>query len=92
MTPGTFAALRGMSQMEYRMAVRQVAHVDFLEGVRAALVDKDRQPAWLKGAAAAAAAAEGVVQLDHQLALSGPAGEQLLPGNRFSVQHLSTPL
>ena len=87
MTPCTFVALRVMLQMEYRMAVRQVAHVDFLEGVRAALVDKDRQPAWLKRAAAA----EGVVQLDHQLALSGPAGEQLLPGNRFSVQHLSTP-
>lgn len=87
MTPGTFAALRGMLQMEYRMAVRQVAHVDFLEGVRAALVDKDRQPAWLKAAAAA-----GVVQLDHQLPLSGPAEEQALPGNRFSVQHLSTPL
>ena len=72
------------------MAVRQVAHQDFLEGVRAALVDKDRQPAWLKSAAAASA--EGVVQQDHQLALSGPAEEQPLPGNRFSVRHLSNPL
>jgi hypothetical protein len=74
-------------QMEYRMAARQVAHQDFLEGVRAALVYKHRQPAWLKAAAAA-----GVVQQDHQLNLSGPAEEQPMPGNRFSVQHLSTPL
>jgi hypothetical protein len=76
--------------MEYRMAVRQVAHEDFIEGVRAALVDKDRHPAWLKPAAAA-------VQHEHQLKLSqeqtiGSDGTQQLPGNRFSVQHMFTPL
>lgn len=81
--------------MEYRMAVRQVAHEDFLEGVRAALVDKDRQPAWLKAAAAAGAAA-AAVQQEHHLALpekqpDAAAGRQL-PGNRFSVQHLFAPL
>jgi enoyl-CoA hydratase len=31
---------------EYRMAVRRVAAADFLEGVRALLVDKDRAPRW----------------------------------------------
>lgn len=75
------------------MAVRQVAHEDFLEGVRAALVDKDRQPAWLKTAAAAGAA----VQQEHHWALSekqpeAAVAEQQLPGNRFSVQHLFAPL
>jgi hypothetical protein len=71
--------------MEYNMAVRQVAHEDFLEGVRAALVVKDRCPAWLAGTshphlpAAAAAMAEGQ---DHAR----------LPGNRFSVQQLFQPL
>lgn len=74
------------------MAVRQVAHEDFLEGVRAALVDKDRHPAWLKAAAAAG-------QQGHQLRLSGPTEvdaeleqQQQLPGNRFSVQHLFSSL
>lgn len=80
-------------QMEYHMAVRQVAHEDFLEGVRAALVDKDRHPAWLKPAAAAA----GAVQQEQQLALSerqpeAAVAERQLPGNRFSVQHLFAPL
>jgi hypothetical protein len=75
--------------MEYRMAVRQVAHVDFIEGVRAALVDKDRRPAWL--------AERGVGQQGHQLRLMGDlgpeeAGQEKLPGNKFSVQHLFSPL
>ena len=88
-----YGACHVLLQMEYRMAVRQVAHEDFLEGVRAALVDKDRHPAWLKAAAAAG-------QQGHQLRLSGPTEadaepeqqQQSLPGNRFSVQHLFTPL
>ncbi|KAF6257812.1 ClpP/crotonase-like domain-containing protein [Scenedesmus sp. NREL 46B-D3] len=77
------STLTGVMHMEYQMAVRQVAHEDFLEGVRAALVDKDRRPAWLAGAehhhqgtpAAAAEIAEKPLQSS-------------LPGNRFSVQQL----
>jgi hypothetical protein len=73
--------------MEYNMAVRQVAHADFLEGVRAALVDKDRRPAWLAGtdhhhlSTPAAAATTAEKQKHFQL-----------PGNRFSVQQLFQPL
>ena len=33
-------------RMEYRLAVFCLEHGDFYEGVRAALVDKDRQPKW----------------------------------------------
>lgn len=33
-------------QLEYRLAVRAVRQYNFLEGVRAALVDKDKQPLW----------------------------------------------
>jgi hypothetical protein len=78
-----------MLQMEYRMAVRQVVHEDFLEGVRAALVDKDRRPAWLADTdhhhlAAPAAAAAAVVADAPQ--------RGSLPGNRFSVQQLFQPL
>lgn len=78
------------------MAVRQVAHEDFIEGVRAALVDKDRHPAWLKSAAAAAASGSVLVQQEHQLRLFEGEAEadrqqQQLPGNRFSVQHLYAP-
>lgn len=111
-----------VTQMEYRMAVRQVAHEDFIEGVRAALVDKDRRPAWLTAtthpstsATASAVAVDGPVQQQQQQqcttagsnsqsTLSTPSppsaaqplyGEgpgEALPGNRFSVQHLFSPL
>ncbi|GBF88692.1 hypothetical protein Rsub_01591 [Raphidocelis subcapitata] len=43
---GGLSTLRGVMAAEYRMAVRRVAAPDFLEGVRALLVDKDRSPAW----------------------------------------------
>lgn len=77
------------------MAVRQVAHEDFIEGVRAALVDKDRQPGWLSSGAADSSSGVGG-QRDHHLRLSvggeeEPPKKQLL-GNRFSVQHLYTEL
>jgi hypothetical protein len=81
------AVHRILLQMEYRMAVRQVAHEDFLEGVRAALLDKDRRPAWLADTdhhhlAAPAAAA----------AIADVAQRGSLPGNRFAVQQLFQPL
>ncbi|WIA16505.1 hypothetical protein OEZ85_013183 [Tetradesmus obliquus] len=77
------STLAGVMHAEYNMAVRQVAHEDFLEGVRAALVDKDRRPAWLAETghphlSTAAAAA----------ALPEDQTEVCLPGNRFSLQQL----
>ncbi|MFK7853305.1 MAG: enoyl-CoA hydratase/isomerase family protein [Granulosicoccus sp.] len=42
MEPGIEAAL----QREFRFVSRAVKHSDFLEGVRAAIIDKDRQPTW----------------------------------------------
>lgn len=44
--------LRGMSEMkralelEYRFTYRAMEHGDFLEGIRAAIIDKDRTPKW----------------------------------------------
>lgn len=37
--------LEGVLRVEYGMAVRQVAHADFIEGVRS-LIDRDRAPRW----------------------------------------------
>jgi len=143
-----FLFLSDVPQMEYRMAVRQVAHEDFIEGVRAALVDKDRRPAWLMAtthqptatttsppppaAAATAGGDDGPVQQQQQqqeCSMAGSNSQDLpplesqpsqqpggplstpppppnvaqplygeepsvkaLPGNRFSVQHLFSPL
>lgn len=33
-------------QMEFRVAVRQTAGAEFKEGVRAQVIDKDRNPKW----------------------------------------------
>ena len=33
-------------EMEYRVAYRIMEHGDFLEGIRAAIIDKDRNPQW----------------------------------------------
>lgn len=57
--------------MEYRLALRVLAGHDFREGVRAALVDKDRNPKWQPSALA------GVGNLD---AFFAPLGEKELFG------------
>ena len=51
-------AARGQSlktclALEYRLAMRVIESHDFREGVRAALVDKDRKPAWRPASLAA---------------------------------------
>lgn len=59
----TVASVRSASQadsirqaldMEYRFAARCMESADFLEGVRAALIDKDRTPRWRHDSLAAA--------------------------------------
>lgn len=45
--------LKDCLAMEYRLAMRMIAAHDFREGVRAALVDKDRDPRWQPAALAA---------------------------------------
>ena len=42
--PGT--DLRRALQQEYRFTSRAMEHGDFLEGIRAAIIDKDRNPKW----------------------------------------------
>ncbi len=39
-------SLRSAFQLEYRFVWRAVEHSDFLEGIRAAVIDKDRTPNW----------------------------------------------
>jgi enoyl-CoA hydratase len=53
--------------MELRLAVRVLKGHDFGEGVRAALVDKDRNPKWQPASLA------GVGNLDAYFAPLGPA-------------------
>ncbi len=40
------ATMRGALEMEYRFTWRAMEHADFLEGIRAAIIDKDRNPRW----------------------------------------------
>lgn len=42
--------VRALTQ-EYRFTARSMEHGDFLEGIRAAIIDKDRSPNWRHGAA-----------------------------------------
>jgi enoyl-CoA hydratase len=43
----TFARLEDCFRLEFRLISRLVSEPDFHEGVRAALIDKDRNPKWL---------------------------------------------
>ena len=42
--PGT--TIRDALDLEYRFTARAMEHGDFLEGIRAAIIDKDRKPVW----------------------------------------------
>ena len=44
--------------LEYRFTSRSMAHGDFLEGIRAAIIDRDRTPKWQHGAWADVTAAQ----------------------------------
>ncbi|MEO0437793.1 MAG: enoyl-CoA hydratase/isomerase family protein [Pseudomonadota bacterium] len=44
------SSLREVFQSEIRLATHIIRHPEFSEGVRALLIDKDRQPAWLYAA------------------------------------------
>ncbi len=41
--------IRAALELEYRFTSRAMAHGDFLEGIRAAIIDKDRTPHWKNG-------------------------------------------
>ena len=43
---GSNLTLRRALDMEYRFTYRAMEHGDFLEGIRALIIDKDRNPAW----------------------------------------------
>ncbi|THD85780.1 enoyl-CoA hydratase/isomerase family protein [Aliigemmobacter aestuarii] len=43
---GEAPPLRRALEMEYRFTFRAQEHSDFLEGIRAAIIDKDRSPRW----------------------------------------------
>jgi enoyl-CoA hydratase len=38
--------IEGALELEYRFTARSMEHGDFLEGIRAAIIDKDRTPRW----------------------------------------------
>ena len=42
----SFARVEQSFQQDYRIALACIAGHDFIEGIRAAIVDKDRNPAW----------------------------------------------
>jgi hypothetical protein len=43
---GPGADIRRALDMEYRFTFRAMEHGDFIEGIRAAVIDKDRAPKW----------------------------------------------
>ena len=55
---GGSADMRRALDLEYRFTYRSMEHADFLEGIRAAIIDKDRTPRWRHASAEAVPAAE----------------------------------
>ena len=43
------ATLHAALMQEYRFTFRAMEHADFLEGIRAQIIDKDRNPQWRHG-------------------------------------------
>jgi len=43
--------IRAALKLEYRFTARSMEHADFLEGIRAQIIDRDRNPAWRHGIA-----------------------------------------
>lgn len=43
---GPSLTIRRALELEYRFTYRSIEHGDFLEGIRAAIIDKDRNPKW----------------------------------------------
>jgi enoyl-CoA hydratase len=50
--------IRSALAQEFRFTARAVAETDFMEGVRAQLIDKDRNPRWKHASVTAVEAAE----------------------------------
>ncbi|MBC7158153.1 MAG: enoyl-CoA hydratase/isomerase family protein, partial [Rhodobacteraceae bacterium] len=55
---GPDAGIREALAQEYRFTWRAMEHADFLEGIRAAIIDRDRAPRWRHPAPGAVTAAE----------------------------------
>jgi len=51
-------SMRRALEMEYRFTWRAMEHGDFIEGIRAAIIDKDRSPRWRHAGAQAIAAVD----------------------------------
>ena len=64
---GPDSTLRTALAQEYRFTWRAMEHGDFLEGIRAAIIDKDRSPRWQHASLSAVTGAE----VDHMLAPLG---------------------
>ena len=64
---GPDSTLRAALAQEYRFTWRAMEHGDFLEGIRAAIIDKDRSPRWQHASLSAVTGAE----VDHMLAPLG---------------------
>ncbi|EAQ01469.1 enoyl-CoA hydratase/isomerase family protein [Pseudooceanicola batsensis HTCC2597] len=59
--------LREALRLEYRYTARSMEHGDFLEGIRAQIIDRDRNPQWREGPVDTAAAEAMLAPLSHEL-------------------------
>ena len=66
---GAAPALRDALELEYRVTFRAQSQTDFLEGIRALIIDKDRTPRWRH---------TGVVPVTEIAALLAPLGQDTL--------------